>query len=379
VKATAVEEEREDEQRLMYVAVTRAMGRLYLPGVTSDGEPGKVRGPYDSVHRRVFALLRAGSPLVSLEPIGVATAAMQIHPAANDTKPETLPPPVHVLRREDARDYALLRARHAGARVTSYTRMRSGRGRSTSAVHDMMRERSERRDEKGLAEAPDAGSPVTLRSARASGVFVHELLERVPLASFSNTTFDAWRASADVAPLFDEALAIHRVDPAQRAHAEELVWRAYATSLVLPGGKRIERIADASRVMREMDFVFSVADTHVFARGSLDLAFEHEGLTYFADWKTDSRSDYTGASLAQHVLDHYGEQVRLYALAVVKLLDLGDRARYEERFGGLLYCFLRGMDGSGAGVWSARPSWDEVQGWGEWLRKQGVALQGGRA
>ena len=47
VKTKASEEEREDEQRLMYVALTRAMGRLYLPSATSGGEAAKVRGAYE--------------------------------------------------------------------------------------------------------------------------------------------------------------------------------------------------------------------------------------------------------------------------------------------------------------------------------------------
>jgi exodeoxyribonuclease V beta subunit len=60
---------------------------------------------------------------------------------------------------------------------------------------------------------------------------------------------------------------------------------------------------------------------------------------------------------------HYAEQVQLYALAVVKLLGVRTRADYEARFGGLLYCYLRGMDAHGEGVWSTRPDWDEVLGW----------------
>ncbi len=381
VKAQAAQEEREDEQRLMYVAVTRAMGRMYLPALASNGEPGKVRGPYESVHRRLLSLVKEQSRLVSVERVSPPLGASSPAPA-NDTRPDApspARPPVHLLGPDENRDYDLLRARHGGARVTSYTRMRSGRGplRSASAVHELLREPPERRDEKALSEAVDAGTPAPLRSARTSGVFIHELLERVPIASFESESFEDWRSRADVAPLFDESLAIHRVDPEQRAHAERLVWRAYATPVSLPGGGSIDRIAKARRVLREMDFVFSVPGTRLFVRGSLDIAFEHDGRTYFADWKTDLRSDYSSEALEQHVLDHYGEQARLYSLAVVKLLDLDDRARYEARFGGLLYCFLRGIDGTGAGVWSTRPGWDEVEGWAGWLREQGSALDGG--
>ena len=90
--------------------------------------------------------------------------------------------------------------------------MRSGRNRARapSTLPEMMLERSDRRDAKATDEALGAAA-APLRSAKASGVFVHELLERVPLASFEGTAFDAWRARPDIHALFEEALAIHRV------------------------------------------------------------------------------------------------------------------------------------------------------------------------
>ena len=70
--------------------------------------------------------------------------------------------------------------------------------------------------------------------AALSGVI--ELLERLPLDSFSAPSFDAWRGRPAVAALVEEALAVHRVDPAQRGHSERLVWAAYTTAVALPGG-----------------------------------------------------------------------------------------------------------------------------------------------
>ena len=67
------------------------------------------------------------------------------------------------------------------------------------------------------------------------------------------------------------------------------------------------------------------------------------------------------------VAAHYAEQAKLYALAVVRLLGVRSRAEHEARFGGLLYCFLRGFSAAG-GLWSARPGWDEIVAWDESLR-----------
>ena len=62
---------------------------------------------------------------------------------------------------------------------------------------------------------------------------------------------------------------------------------------------------------------------------------------------------------------NYAIQARLYTLATLRLLQVGGAADYQRRFGGVLYCFLRGMSATdpGAGVYFHRPTWDEVLAW----------------
>jgi exodeoxyribonuclease V beta subunit len=113
-----------------------------------------------------------------------------------------------------------------------------------------------------------------------------------------------------------------------------------------------------------------VEGARTFVRGSLDLAFEHAGLTYFVDWKTDSLESFAPAVLAPFVASHYADQVSLYALATVRLLGVSSRQEYDARFGGILYCFLRGFGASGAGRWSTRPTWEQVETWEQELRRR---------
>jgi exodeoxyribonuclease V beta subunit len=264
--------------------------------------------------------------------------------------------------------------------VTSYTRLR---GQRAAARPLWIESAEDRRAEKAEGDV-DAG-PTTLRAARASGVFLHELLERVPASSFADPGgLAAWKARADVGVLFDEAMTAYRIDPEQRAHAERLVWSAYATPVVLPAGDRLDGFAFASSLSREMDFVYPIPEEahpslegadpigrlHIekgYVRGSLDLVFEHRGLTYFLDWKSDSLGSYGPEALSSHVAAHYADQARLYALAVVRLLGIRSRADHDARFGGLLYCFLRGFDGE-LGLWSSRPDWETILAWDRSLR-----------
>ncbi|MEO8658293.1 MAG: UvrD-helicase domain-containing protein [Bryobacteraceae bacterium] len=69
------------------------------------------------------------------------------------------------------------------------------------------------------------------------------------------------------------------------------------------------RAARATRMEREFDFVFALGPTVL--RGQIDLWFEEDGRSVLVDYKTDRFE----ASRAEH----YGVQLRLYALAIEKL------------------------------------------------------------
>ncbi len=360
VKDGIKEEEREEDERLMYVALTRAQGRLYLPCAMKGPNAQTLSGPYQVINRRLATLARSGAPWLTIEDIGAAAPAS---PLRLVPPPAALPePPVEILHRKDEGPaFDALRDARAGTFVTSYTRMRST---ARSGGSGWIEQAEGRRAEKA-ADAADAIEAVTLRGSRASGVFLHELLERVPLASFSAAAgFEAWCTRPEVARLLDEAMAVHRVDRDRRDHAARMVWAAYTTAVDLPAGGRVAGLAKADRVAREMDFVYPIPGSDLgFVRGSLDLAFELGDKTYFVDWKSDSLPSFAPDALDRHVRAHYGDQVRLYSIAVVNLLGIATREAHDARFGGILYSFLRGLDPAGRGVWSARPTWDDVVRW----------------
>lgn len=101
--------------------------------------------------------------------------------------------------------------------------------------------------------------------------------------------------------------------------------------------------------------------------GFIDLFFEHEGKYYVLDWKTNFLGNkvehYTGESLEQ-AMDgwNYHLQYLIYTLAVKKYLTqrLG-RFDYDT-FGGVLYCFVRGMRaGASSGVYFFRPEEGDLE------------------
>jgi exodeoxyribonuclease V beta subunit len=363
VKETVQQEEREEDERLMYVALTRAKGRLYLPCAMKGAGPHKLSGPYQVINRRLVTLARQTPAWLSIEDVGPAAARASSPPVVLPANDVSAPSFALLVRRAPGPAFDALREAHAGTFVTSYTRMRNVRARGGRAG-GWVEQPDARRAEKpaGTVDAAPAGA---LPGSRASGVFLHELLERVPLAPFAAApAFEQWLARPEVARLLDETLTVHRVERAGRERAARMVWAAYTTPVDLPDGRRIEGLATADALAREMDFVYPLPGSALgFVRGSLDLAFESGGRTYFVDWKSDTLPSYAAAPLEKHTRSHYEDQIRLYAIAVGRLLGIGSAEAHERRFGGIVYCFLRGLDGTGRGLWSARPAWDDVTRW----------------
>ncbi|SDH28769.1 exodeoxyribonuclease V subunit beta [Mucilaginibacter gossypii] len=103
--------------------------------------------------------------------------------------------------------------------------------------------------------------------------------------------------------------------------------------------------------------------------GKIDLFFELNGKYYLLDWKSNflgfSTEAYAGDELKQAMDEyHYHLQYLLYAVALKKYLSvrLADFS-YEKHFGGVIYMFLRGVrNGAETGVFTYRPALAEIVG-----------------
>ena len=98
-------------------------------------------------------------------------------------------------------------------------------------------------------------------------------------------------------------------------------------------------------------------------KGFIDLVFRHEGRYYLLDYKSnwlgEDREAYTRPAMEQAMRAHrYDLPYQLYSLALHRYLRhrLADYD-YDRHFGGVIYLFLRGMDGQegGQGIFTTRP------------------------
>lgn len=106
-----------------------------------------------------------------------------------------------------------------------------------------------------------------------------------------------------------------------------------------------------------------------YLRGFIDLVFMHDDRYYILDWKSNhlgySASDYSRERVAQAMADnHYDLQALLYCCALHRYLKTRlSHYRYDQHFGGSIYLFVRGVrphwldpDGNARGVHTHRPS-----------------------
>ncbi|WP_432699861.1 exodeoxyribonuclease V subunit beta [Kluyvera cryocrescens] len=98
-------------------------------------------------------------------------------------------------------------------------------------------------------------------------------------------------------------------------------------------------------------------------KGFIDLVFRHDGRYYLLDYKSNYLGEngeaYTQQAMAQAMQAHrYDLQYQLYTLALHRYLRhrIADYD-YERHFGGVIYLFLRGVDGEAGeqGIFTTRP------------------------
>ena len=371
-------EQLDEERRVLYVALTRAKARLYLPRYPQAFE--QLRGAYKLVNGRLADLLDGFAPegerLFQRQPVpcpGVEPAALA--PASEEALGSWQPPRELLQDEREEGPYAEIAALRPGFFTTSYSavkRLRRAPGPAADLGPDPAGEPAS--EEPEAAAALEPLPPDELAPGRLSGRFLHEVLEEVPLGSLAGAPdAETWARQPDIAALFEQKRRRHDCDPAHLPHARRMVFAALANPLVL-GGERLPALGSLPRLVREMEFVFPIPEAahhHHFTiergvvKGYIDVLFEHAGKFYVCDWKGDRLPAWQGEILERHCQAHYAVQAQLYTVAALRLFGVDDAATYQARFGGIVYVFLRGLlaEEGGSGIYFERPTYGEVLAW----------------
>ncbi len=365
----ALEEERAENLRLFYVAVTRAKHRCYLIW-------GALR---DSSKSALAHLLHPG---VDVEK---ADDAMLRESLQHLTKDKTLqiadlPTDYAPYRRqfdkiEKLKPRPFLGKIDKGWKVSSFTSLSSTNPSSDAADRPDYDEitvirpiRDSRLDKNHIFSFP--------RGARA-GTFMHALFENLDFTHPSpelinlqllNFGYDVEKWQAVILTLVDDVLntpleqnllnfALSGISRQKRLNELEFY---YPISEVMPQGLGTI-FADFGHQVSFNSF----APVRGFMKGYIDMVFEYEGRYYLADYKSTMLGTQPEAyhySSLKEVMRREGYilQYHIYAVALHRYLSARlPHYRYEEHFGGIYYLFLRGMRpewGADYGIYREKPA-----------------------
>jgi exodeoxyribonuclease V beta subunit len=359
-----------EQMRLLYVALTRACSRCYL--VWKGIEPGPLMGQ-----------LLAGRPEIGADEFSSLFAEV-LKRARGAIRFEQMPkadfPPLRRTGEITSLGYKEVKRRiDHGPTITSFTFIK---GDSPDA-RDL--DRQELTTGAGILEGFPGGSQF--------GVFIHKLFEE---ADFARDGLESRRllirkrlSDFAIDPSWEDALlammekvlssplpahagyfTLHDIEGRisemefffpVKAFSSPSLTRVLEGYPFTPAGADAEKGASFSE-----EFLSRLRDLEIipvkgFMRGFIDLVCRCGERYYIIDWKSNRLGDDPGAygreglegAMSRHL---YHLQYLIYTVALHRFLALRIRDySYERNFGAVHYLFIRGMDGRGSGVYTARP------------------------
>jgi len=403
-RASAELEEASENRRLLYVAMTRAAHKLYVPRWETRFSPGPVATILfealdtalpDSSPPLWERLSRRERPGERETETGGETGAFpgrgvtpgQPHPRS-PAVPATIPSPLAERgngpehREGPGGEVVPARAATGSAPPTDLDfRARRLRLHSFTSLYHGAAADIEAAPEREEAEPPsvvDVSMARALPPGIATGTLVHEALQAVNCAAVTSfPSPDALAAEGRFRLLADALIAEHLPAASDARATREalaaLVWAALRTPLGQLGGP-LGAVADGDRltelefycpvtgdVSRDLPDITAVADAGgPMLHGFIDLVARVGERHFIVDWKTNMLPAYDSETLlADMRRNRYVEQYELYSLALARWLArrYGERFDPSRRLGGVYYLYVRGLNGrdDASGVFYAAP------------------------
>ncbi len=418
-----------EKQRLLYVAMTRACARLYLPYVGFiEGIAGrsvcKINGDYSMINDRLKTIdsgmsgVRGVSPFSRSfcgEPVSGLDQFFEVKDRKKPPELEApkLPQTQGLVDKVKNMEQSLvqLRRKKRGFAVSSFSGISSRKdekhatetvGGAVTVMPVEIRTESQlndrrENDEHYHQQIPDTEDETNSYSSESkndllpggtqTGNMMHELLEHLDFETIrTSISPQNWLEQPRVRAQIDTIRERHERSEETAPVIAEIIWNTMHTPVRLGTAQDSEQVelASCEQNLREADFYFPIplndslesndseklkieaelklGDWNVdkgFMRGSIDFVFEHKGRIYLIDWKSNTLKDYHPKTLENEVIKHYMLQLQIYTLATSYWFNLDSKEKFEKRFGGVLYIFLRGML-QREGVFFFRPGWNDL-------------------
>ena len=344
-----------EEERLLYVALTRAKFRLYLPVYPLDE---KALGTDDDININLQKTLRMRFG----EPCAASHSCGEVEKGVLGTQGE--------ISEAVARSHVLYCGLQTGERLTGLDEeVRRRLGRMNLSYSRLKREAASVGEDR-FDWSVKAPVPVQdgLPGGSHTGLFLHEILERIDFQDIKEIRqyikeireqgcvdkewfqHDECEAVVSVNRLFEHIGKKYKImgegalSKAKRIVYEVLTSEGHA--FLRPD----EGLCDVDGHLTELEFLSNSEGIEGVDKGqyrafdmfngSIDCAYHIDNVWYIVDWKSDTLADYSPAFLREYVMREYGVQLGIYRSVMKKWLNRFDPV---PDFGGMVYVFLRGV------------------------------------
>jgi len=372
-----------EDLRLLYVALTRAVFGCFIGvaplklGRSSKGGTG--------AHFSALGYLLQDGKEGTIEDLKQSIDIQLNH---HSSARVTLPPVIHShhYQEPETSSESLVASKMSSRvetcwRMTSYSGLVRSRSHSWDASLDIPGFDIDSIEELPLLHFEEEGKNIfTFPKGARPGTFLHSVFENVDFTLSANhpdneqkviELLDNEQLDPEWLPILQDLISNVLETPLDgknlRLNTKSNQNRVHELEFILP----IELLQSSiiNRAIKHYDTLSSHAVDLDFSsvkgmiKGFIDLVFEHDGLYYVLDWKSnylgDSGSDYHPSRLDSAMIEHrYDFQYQIYTLALHRFLSTRiPDYHYEKHVGGVYYLFLRGMDGETKnGVFYTKPS-----------------------
>lgn len=361
-RALALDEQRAEDVRMFYVALTRAKYRCYLAWANvrtkNDTNNSAMAHLFDFAvgdsafqENRFLDFTRLFPDCFAYEPLFEPQKTQENYQP--EIKTEKL------VRLNSTRDL-----RFSSWQMSSYTALSA---LSKQTVADLPEDKAQ--------EPVEFSEPIKLALPRGThtGNVIHELLEQFDFADLANQT--------DISEKRDKACLRYSLKIAQPEIIDELLQNVVQTPLSENGNFCLQNLKP-SQCLKEMPFYLATRKINTaeinrilsdepsykpldnktingYLTGFIDLICEYENRFYVMDYKSNYLPDYSPETMLEAMREHnYGLQYWLYCVVLHRYLQ-NRLPNYdiEKHFGGVRYLFVRGMkpDTPLSGVFETRP------------------------
>ncbi len=364
-----------EDLRLLYVALTRSVWHCSLGVAPLIRRRGDKKGDTDVHQSALGRLLQKGEPMDAvglrgaIDALGCDDIAC-LTPGQPDGERWQVAQPVSATL--SAR--TLQRTPGDGWRVTSYSGLQQ---RGHGIAQDLIPRLDV--DAAGVGEviAESGLTPHQFPRGASPGTFLHSLFEdldftqpvdprwveeKLALGGYDahwTPVLTAWLDAILQAPLNETGVSLSQLSAREKQVEMEFYLPISQPLMASRLDALIRKYDPLSAGCSALDFM----QVRGMLKGFIDLVFRHQGRYYLLDYKSnwlgEDSAAYTQQAMASAMQAHrYDLQYQLYTLALHRYLRhrIADYD-YERHFGGVIYLFLRGVDGEDPqqGIYATRP------------------------